>query len=124
VRAAAGRSNFLPVAATVGCAALLLAVQLLVPPLVGLANNGDFERVMGNAGLRYRESRFDDKYYAHVVRRFDVVQPDWSGGGYLSSETLLVLVARGMSSVMSPGRSFEIRAVGALHIVPAGLARS
>jgi hypothetical protein len=41
------------VAAVVVVAAAILGWQLLVPPVVGLANNGDFEKIMGVVGLRY-----------------------------------------------------------------------
>jgi hypothetical protein len=34
-------------------ATVLLGVELCLPPIMGLANEGDFEGVTGNAGLRY-----------------------------------------------------------------------
>jgi hypothetical protein len=111
-----GRPHSFPVFVAVGVTALLLTFQLFVPPIVGLANNGDFERVMVHAGLQYRAHDFGDKYYAYVVRRFDVLPSGWSGGGYRTSEALLVLVARAISRAASGGNLFDIRALGALNV--------
>lgn len=89
---------------------------MLTPPIIGLANNGDFEKVMGYAGLQYRETTFDAKYLRHVVRLFDAVKPGWYRSGYLSSETLLALGARKLPGAVSTN-VFDIRALGFLHAV-------
>jgi hypothetical protein len=103
------------VAAAVTAAALLLTLELLTRPILGLANNGDFEKVMGYAGLQYRETGFDAKYLQHVVRVFDAVRPGWYRSGYVSSETLLALAARRLPGAVSGGRLFDIRALGLLE---------
>ena len=46
VRARTSRANALILAAALSVAAVILAAQLFVPPVVGLADNGDYERVM------------------------------------------------------------------------------
>ena len=49
--------------AVVLVAAVLLSLQLLLPPIIGLANNGDFERVMGPVGLQCRTEDPAEKYF-------------------------------------------------------------
>jgi hypothetical protein len=113
--------------ALVVCAAAasagILAAQLLVKPIVGLANNGDFERVMAYAGLRYTSDRYEDKYFTHVVSEF-AYAPVWARSGYLSSETLLARAAREASRPFSRGGLFDLRWMGAFHaaLVVVGIA--
>jgi len=109
--------NWLVTVAAVACAAALLSLQLLVPPVVGLANEGDFERVMGYAGFFYQTDKFEEKYYGHVVREFAIVAPGWYASGYLTSETLLALAARWISIGLFPGRVFDIRILAAIHML-------
>ena len=103
--------------------AAILAAQLLVKPIVGLANNGDFERVMSYAGLRYTSDRYEDKYFTHVVSKF-AYAPVWDRSGYLTSETLLARCAREASRPFSKDGLFDLRWLGALHaaLVVAGIA--
>ncbi len=93
-------------------AAVILSAQLLVPPVVGLANNGDFEKVMGHAGLRYPTDR--PEYFTHIVTKFSY-SPAWDTTGYLTSETVLARLARETARLFFPDRPFDLRALGALH---------
>ncbi len=110
---ASGPSRFL-VAAPIVVAATVLALQVLVPPIVGLANNGDFEKVLGYAGLHYPSDRYEDKYNTHIVREFRFV-PVWYRSGYLSSETALARLARDLARPFSRSGLFDIRVLGVIH---------
>ena len=101
----------------VSAAAVLLSLQLLVPPIVGLANEGDFERVMGYAGLFYPTDKFEEKYYGHIVTKFNVVAPGWYASGYLTTETLVAYSARLVSLALFPGRMFDIRIFAAIQML-------
>ncbi len=109
----AGPHRFLA-AAALGAAALILTLQVLVPPIVGLANNGDFEKVLGYAGLRYGSELYADKYNTHIVREFRFA-PVWYRSGYLSSETALARVARDLARPFARSGLFDIRVLGAIH---------
>lgn len=110
------KRNQVIVSLAVGAAAVLLSLQLLVPPVIGLANNGDFERVMGYAGFQYSTDKHEDKYWSHVVTKFVMVGPGWWRSGYLTSETLIARVARLVTEAVSSGNIFDIRALGGLHM--------
>ena len=101
----------------VSVAAILLALQLLIPPILGLANEGDFERVMGYAGVNYLTDRFDEKYRGHIVTKFAIVEPGWYRSGYLTSEVPLAWLAREASVILRPGRPFDLRFLGGVHIL-------
>jgi hypothetical protein len=111
------RRNRILAAATVVAAALLLAFQLFVPPIVGLADEGDEERVMGYAGFRYPTDIRGNNYYGHIVSKLSIVAPGWYASGYLTSETLLAYAARFVSLALFPGDLFDIRVLGAIHVL-------
>jgi hypothetical protein len=96
-------------------AASILAAQLLVPPVVGLANNGDFERVMGYAGFQYLTADAAEKYFSWIVTKFAFGPPGWFRSGLLSSETLLAWGARLVSAPFSRGAPFDLRVLGGIH---------
>jgi hypothetical protein len=103
-------------AVVVAAAAILLSVQLLVPPVIGLANNADFEKVMGYVGFQYLPDSYQERYFSWVLTKFAIVQPGWYRSGYYTSETLLAGVARLVGEVFTKEGVFDIRVLGALHI--------
>ncbi len=94
---------------------LLLGAQLLIPPVVGLANNGDFEKVMEYAGLRYGGQTYEEKYFHNVITKFEFARPVRSGTGYLTSEVPLALLARVAAQSFGRGGRFDLRYLGGLH---------
>jgi hypothetical protein len=103
-------------AAAVAAAAVLVSAQLFVPPIIGLANNGDFGRIMEYAGLRYPPGLTDEQtYFRNIHRSFVLVRPVPSGTGYLSSEAGLALAGRVLGQAFSRDGRLDIRAIGAVH---------
>jgi len=107
--------NGILAAAAVAVAAAILASQLLVPPVVGLADNGDYERVMGYAGFQHSTDIDAERYFSFLRTQYAVVSPGWFRGGYHSSETLLAFLARYIHLAVAPGRLFDIRLLGGIH---------
>jgi hypothetical protein len=98
-------------------AALLLSLQLLVPPIIGVANNGDFDRVMSKVGLRYIGTTRSENYVDWVLTKFALVEPARQTDSYTTSETPLAWLAVRASRTFSGGGLFDIRFLGAIHIV-------
>jgi hypothetical protein len=96
------RSDRIAIAA-VAAAACLLAAQLLVKPIVGLANNGDFINAMGPAGLAYVD---DDtsRFFRWTLTTFAFTEPVTDPERYGTTEALL-----------AGARLFDIRVMGGLH---------
>lgn len=94
---------------------IILTVLLLVKPFVGLADNGDFQRIMGTVGLTYSDPALthDDKFFQYVVPQFQ-----WTAlglGSYVSTEVPLVFLASALNQLLLPGGLFDIRMMGALY---------
>jgi hypothetical protein len=98
--------------------ALLLATaavvfQSFLPPAVGLANNGDFPKVIGHfdVGNPFADQdsfRFADNKY--------IVDPRFHyRSGFYSSELLLFEAALGLNSLSDSPETFDLRLMGAVH---------
>ena len=99
----------------IGVTASIVSFQLFVSPVVGLADNGDFEKVMGIVGLRYPpELTRDQRYFRWVHTRYAFAEPNWWRSGYLTSETPLARAARILAR-SSAARSFDLRWLAAVH---------
>ncbi len=108
-----GHTALLAVALAV--AAVVLSLQLFVPPIVGLADNGDYDRVMGYAGFQHTSPAYEDRYFVFLRSQYAVADPGWLRTGYHSSETLLAFVARWTHLVFSRQALFDIRVLGGIH---------
>ena len=113
----ATRANRWVIAVTVAAGALVLAAQLLVPPVVGLADNGDYQRVMGYAGFEHSTDNDIERYFSFLRTQYRVHPIAFSRNGYLTSETALALVARFLSPAAWRGGLFDIRTLGGVHIL-------
>jgi hypothetical protein len=109
------RRSRLLVAGTLVSAAAALAALLMAPPIVGLADNGDFDRVMLPAGLAPESLRPEDRFFGWMQPRFTYGPrlPDVSG--YRTTELFLVELARAAGRLFSRGLLFDIRFLGAVH---------
>ncbi len=100
--------------AVVAAAACLLALQLLVKPIVGLADNGDFANVMGPAGLA-RVEPAPDRYFRWAATELAFTEPEKDPERYATTETLLARAAVGAAR-LAGARRFDIRVMGGLHV--------
>lgn len=89
--------------------------QVLLPPVVGLANNGDFERLMGQAGLSYAAPDSRGDRFEFVELHFRTDRPSEPMAGYFSSEVIFVDTALILAKVTSAHEFFDLRVLGALH---------
>ncbi|WP_018130771.1 glycan biosynthesis hexose transferase WsfD [Effusibacillus pohliae] len=94
---------------------LVLVSQLLLPPIIGLANNGDFERIMSWGGLQYTTDDPQQKYFNYVNREFAV--GDSKLGSYVSTEILFLQIALWVNRLWMSPTTFDIRSLGFVHTI-------
>jgi hypothetical protein len=93
------------------CAAVALFWQLLVPPVVGTANNGDFPKVIG----LFNMAAVPDDVYRYTPTRYEFSQKHHYWGGFYSSELLLVPPALALNRIFSKDGYFDLRFMGLIH---------
>jgi len=112
-------SRRLPEAAAIGGAAAVLVYFLFVPPLIGLADSGDFLRVMSTVGLYYgmSEQNRDMLFfgYFHHLYRWD--PKFFTNGGYVSTQVPLLALAVYAERMFTRDGWFDIRWLSAVYAV-------
>ncbi len=95
--------------------AIVIVISLLfIKPFIGVADNGDFLRVMGSIGLNYYplEEDYADRFfnYAHAAFAYD----SFFRGFYTSTQLLLVVIARWIGQLID-GTLFPIRTLAVIY---------
>lgn len=96
---------------------VVLTSVLTLRPIIGVADNGDFARIMNSTGLSYLSAVPEDRYFGFVNRLYQTSFILPFGGGYLSTQIPLVLLAVYLSKTATGGDLFDIRFLGMLYIV-------
>jgi len=95
----------------------IVVFQVLVPPAIGLADNGDFGKICKKFDLRvpYDPSALPGSPYIHL--RYHVVRESHWRSGFHSAETLVVNVAVLLNRLILRDGTFDLRCLGALHAI-------
>ena len=96
------------------CAPILIW-KLPLPGFIGMANNGDFSKVIGPLSMDGADRGADN----FIFFESDYVRAPqyYLGAPYFSSETALAWVASSVERLLSDPARFDIRWMGALHIL-------
>src|SRR5262249_23708608 len=101
--------------ATFTVALVAIVFQAFVPPVVGLANQGDFRRVIGTFGLGPEEGD-QQTGYAYVARKY-VPDPNYRLREWEmpTSEYLFVGTAVFLNRIVSKDGKLDITVIGWIH---------
>jgi hypothetical protein len=97
--------------ATLLLAVLILGFQLFVPPVVGLANNGDFHKALASfslAGPVADEYKYATQTLTYSPSHFLVF-------AFTSVEQLLTLISIALNTLVSKTGTYDLRFIGAVH---------
>ncbi|HEX2946834.1 MAG TPA: hypothetical protein VHT96_12850 [Clostridia bacterium] len=92
-----------------------LCCILFFRPITGVADNGDFARIMNSTGLQYVTNSSTDRYFGYVNRLYNAgfIMP--FGGGYFTTELPIVLLAVFISRTFLNTGLFDIRFLAAIY---------
>lgn len=100
-----------------GAAIFILSYILLLRPIIGVADNGDFARIMNSTALYYLSAEPTDRYFGFVNRLYGIRTMIPFGGGYLSTELPLVLLAVFLCKTVLGTAFFDIRFLAVIYIL-------
>ncbi|MGH9802115.1 MAG: hypothetical protein ACRD82_17270 [Blastocatellia bacterium] len=111
--------NLLSADAVATCLVLILvAVQLFWPPMVGVASNGDFERLMHWGKFEYVTGDYDEKYFNWINREFRITKNPWLAWyGFGSSEIIFIKLSAIIGDWLFAGDRFDLRLLGVIHLL-------
>jgi hypothetical protein len=105
-------SSAWPDALLVGTCALVLLTELFLPPLIGLANNGDFGKIIRRLSLAMDRSQ----NLQYFVSEYPRVPTIWNSHLPMS-EVPLAKLALGLARLTGHRDVFDIRYLAFLHCV-------
>lgn len=90
-------------------------VLILIPPVVGVADNGDFSRVMGVSGIAplHPNEPYAERYFAYA--QADYAYGGYTQGGYVSTHILLVAISGWISRLFNASH-YDIRYLGVCYL--------
>ena len=94
-------------------AAFILAFQLLIEPITGVADNGDFHRVTHPLGLYSTSDSYEDRYFNYLERYWQFGPHE--SRGFFSSQQVLILLGLGLNSLVMKSAFFDIVSMGLVH---------
>src|SRR5580692_5577812 len=102
--------------AVLAAAGAILTCQLFIPPIVGLADQGDFIRTIGRFG--YGPQHHGSLEYAYVEPKY-IPDPHYRSPGWeqANSEYLFVAAALLLNKVVSRDGTLDITVAGWVHAV-------
>jgi hypothetical protein len=103
-------------AAVAAAAFIILSCILFVRPVRGIADNGDFARIMNSTGLYYLSQNPEDIYFGFVNRLYGINHAVGLGGGYLSTQLPIVLLAKYIAGSIPGLIFFDIRFLSIIYI--------
>ncbi len=99
---------------------LFVSCQLMASPIIGMADNGDFERIITQAGLyQLPKLSYNDIYFNYINRYF--IFGKSLDNYYISSQTILVKIAMLVNKIIHPNAKFDITILGYIYILIFGL---
>lgn len=99
------------------CTAIIVGVLLFIPPINGLADNGDFYRATLSNGL-YRLPSAHSQYLSYVVTKFGIFQHfNENHAVVFTSQTLFVRLAILLNKLFYSRTVFDIRFLGWVYYV-------
>ncbi len=93
--------------------ALAIIYQIYIPPVTGLADNGDFVRIADKVGIHPGS----DKQYMKFINLVFPIQPTYNIKGYQSSELIFVLLSVGLNSLLFRDGLFHLNILAGLHMI-------
>jgi 4-amino-4-deoxy-L-arabinose transferase-like glycosyltransferase len=96
---------------------IIIGYQLFVGPLLGVADNGDFPRLLQPAGLVERTTEYGDRYFQYFNSQYSIAPQLGSLPDYKSSSVLFVYLARGLNIAFIDHAVFDVRVLAALYLL-------
>ena len=93
----------------------LLAWQLLVPPVVGLADNGDFYRLWSWFGITAPTDDPGQRYFRYLIREWRIDPAAAKPSGFVSADLIFVAASVALNGLIAEPGIYDLRTLGAVR---------
>jgi hypothetical protein len=96
---------------------IILTFILMVKPIIGVADNGDFSRIMSSTGLGYSAENGEGRFFSFINRLYSIneVSPKVQEF-YISTEIILVKAAIFLNKLVTNDKTFDIRFLSLIYL--------
>lgn len=91
-----------------------LIYQVLIDPVVGLADSWDYYRIMGQFGLRHLPET-SQPYFTYLQLKYRIDPADTWKQTFIASELIFPWLAVGLNKLLSKDGLFDLRVMGFVH---------
>lgn len=96
---------------------IVTSILLFVPPVNGLADNGNYYRILNGSGL-YIQNIKDHSYLSYFQKDFSIMQYyNQSSSIFISSQQLFITLAIWLNKLFYSAYQFDIRFLGAVYLL-------
>ncbi|MCY9528599.1 hypothetical protein SAMN04488689_11124 [Paenibacillus sp. cl6col] len=98
---------------------IVITIILFNGKIAGIADNGDFNRVLRPTHMWYEQDKtYDDLYFKYVNHKYDILNPlPTIDNNYLNTHVLTVLLAKTINVIVYSSDKFDIRFLSFIYIV-------
>lgn len=98
-------------------AAIVAWIALFIQPLIGIADNGDFLRMLYSNGL-YQLPKYSDQYFSYFIKEYGIMHYyNEHGASLFSSEPLFIHLAVVLNKLFYSQTIFDIRFLSFIYYV-------
>ncbi|MDQ6421577.1 hypothetical protein RB620_19300 [Paenibacillus sp. LHD-117] len=97
---------------------MIASFALFVPPYVGMADNGDFFRIIYGNGLYFNAPDYDGQYFGYFVKEYGILRYfNENGDALFSSQSLFIRLALLLNKILYSPERFDIRIQAAVYVL-------
>lgn len=104
-------------AAATAVLAIGVAIQLFLPPYLGMSNDGSFDNVMSDTGLAYLHPEDPDQYFNYYVRIYEITGTHGETGTTPGLLRFFVRAAIFLDTFFTRDLYFDMRWLAALYVL-------
>ncbi|WP_058300767.1 glycan biosynthesis hexose transferase WsfD [Gorillibacterium timonense] len=91
---------------------------LFIPPYIGMADNGDYFRILYPNGLFFHLPDYDSRYFGYFVRTYGIFQYyNENSAMVFTSQSLFIRAALALNKLLYSGEVFDLRFQAAIFTV-------
>lgn len=97
---------------------LVTIIALFTPPFIGMADNGDYFRILYSNGLYFHDPDYDSQYLGYFVKQYGILQYfNENGATIFSSQSIFIKIALQLNQWFYSIEIFDIRFQAAVYTV-------
>jgi hypothetical protein len=92
-------------------------------PLIGMADNGDYYRIMLPNGLKHEQEWEEDDFFGYFNHKYDILQYyNETGGDIRSTQSIIINIALALDNIFTKDIKFDIRFLAIISLSVLALA--